>query len=145
MLFFNLLSSKFHHSNSKSFPITSGEKRYLITLAGTPPTIAYGGTSLTTTAPAATQAPLPICTPPFIRTCEPIHTSLPIITRSSNDLCSKKSFSIQHCCSAFLFSVKIGDVEMYCKGCPLIPILQLSAIEQNLPISAFSISVLAAT
>jgi len=35
----------------------------LITLAGTPPTIAYGGTSFVTTAPAAITAPSPIVTP----------------------------------------------------------------------------------
>lgn len=32
---------------------------YLIILAGTPATIAYGGTSFVTTAPAAITAPLP--------------------------------------------------------------------------------------
>ncbi|HAH1745245.1 TPA: hypothetical protein GE558_02635 [Escherichia coli] len=56
---------------------------YLITLAGTPPTIAYGGTSLVTTEPAAMMAPVPILTPAKIVHLEPIHTSCPMITSRS--------------------------------------------------------------
>ena len=36
---------------------------FLMTLAGTPPTIVLGSTSLVTTAPAATTAPSPMVTP----------------------------------------------------------------------------------
>jgi len=58
----------------------SFENLYFTTLAGTPATIAKLGTSLVTTAPAATIAPCPI----FLQLCKiiefnPIHTSLPII------------------------------------------------------------------
>lgn len=42
--------------------------------AGFPPTIAYGGTSLVTTAPAATIAPSPISIGPTNRALFPIHT-----------------------------------------------------------------------
>ena len=41
-------------------------KRSLIFLAGTPPHISHGGTSLVTTAPAAIIAPAPIVKPPTI-------------------------------------------------------------------------------
>lgn len=50
----------------------------LIGFAGTPATTVRGGTSLVTTAPAATTAPSPIVTPPRIVACEPIHTRLPM-------------------------------------------------------------------
>lgn len=40
---------------------------YFNIFAGFPPTIAYGGTSFTTTAPAATIAPRPIVTPDKIK------------------------------------------------------------------------------
>ena len=55
----------------------------LITLAGTPATIEYSGTSCVTTAPAAIILPSPICTPGRIITRSPIQTSLPIITGCS--------------------------------------------------------------
>ena len=51
-----------------------------MTFAGTPPTMAYGGTSLVTTAHAPTTAPFPIVTPPITTTLLPIHTSCPIRT-----------------------------------------------------------------
>ena len=50
-----------------------------MTLAGTPPTIAYGGTSFVTTALARTTAPSCISTPPIKVTLEPIQQSLPIL------------------------------------------------------------------
>lgn len=49
-------------------------------LAGFPPTIAYGGTSFTTTEPIAMMAPSPICTFPEMVTSEPNHTKSSIIT-----------------------------------------------------------------
>src|SRR5439155_23265495 len=49
--------------------------RFLMNRAGTPPTIVYGSTSPTTTAPAATTAPCPTRTPPATVTLPPIHTS----------------------------------------------------------------------
>ena len=45
--------SSFHCADSPS-------KRFFMTFAGLPPTTVYGGTSLTTTDPAATTAPSPI-------------------------------------------------------------------------------------
>src|SRR5438552_11740414 len=45
------------------------------TFAGTPPTIAYAGTFLFTTAPAATTEPRPIVTPSRIMAPEPIQQS----------------------------------------------------------------------
>lgn len=51
---------------------------YFITLAGFPPTIAYFGTSLTTTLPAAIIAPSPIVTLPTMVTLFPNHTQSPI-------------------------------------------------------------------
>ena len=78
--FSNSESGKFHHCIFNNFLIIAGEKRYLITLAGTPPTIAYGGISFVTTAPAATIAPSPIFLHEFnIMAFLPIQTSLPII------------------------------------------------------------------
>ena len=77
--FLTVLSSQFHHCISTNFLITSAGKRFLISFAGTPPTIVYGGTSLVTTALAAIMAPSPICTPCMITASNPIHTSLPII------------------------------------------------------------------
>lgn len=55
--------------------IISSENLYFIIWAGTPPTIAYGGTSFVTIAPVAIIAPLPICTPDLIHESSPIHTS----------------------------------------------------------------------
>ena len=51
-----------------------------IILAGTPPTIAPGGTSRVTPALAPTTAPRPIRTPLRMQACSPIHTSSSIIT-----------------------------------------------------------------
>ena len=48
---------------------------YFNIFAGFPPTIAYGGTSFTTTAPAATIAPRPIVTPDKIKALVAIQTS----------------------------------------------------------------------
>lgn len=55
----------------------------LITFAGTPATKLLFGTSLVTTAPAATTTLLPIVTPGVIVTLPPIYTSLPIVTGST--------------------------------------------------------------
>ena len=49
-----------------------------ITFAGTPPTIALAGTSLVTTAPAATMALSPMVTPCRMVTFAPSHTFLPM-------------------------------------------------------------------
>lgn len=57
------LSSNFEKSMFNSFSLNFSLALYFITLAGTPPTIAYGGTSLQTKAPAAITAPCPIVTP----------------------------------------------------------------------------------
>src|SRR6266496_4933657 len=51
-----------------------------MTLAGTPPTMAKGGTCFVTTAPAAMMAPLPMRTPLRMVTLQPIQTSLSIET-----------------------------------------------------------------
>src|SRR5262249_60820681 len=51
-----------------------------MTMAGTPPTIAEGGTSLVTTDPAAITAPSPTLTPAVTLTLWPVHTSLPMVT-----------------------------------------------------------------
>ena len=57
----------------------------MITLAGTPPQIQYGGMERWTTAPAETVAPRPIVTPLRIITFIPIHTSGSIITGLQNN------------------------------------------------------------
>jgi hypothetical protein len=44
-------------------------------LAGTPTTIAKGGTSFVTIEPAPTTAPLPLVIPGIITACVPIQTS----------------------------------------------------------------------
>lgn len=49
-----------------------------ITFAGTPPTIVFGGTSLVTTAPAATIEFSPIVTPEVMVQFAPIQTLFPI-------------------------------------------------------------------
>ena len=81
--------------------------------------------------------------PKVINTWLPIHTSFPIHTLSSSNSDSKVSFEIHLSCSAFNDMLKIGDVERHFKEWPLIPILQLSAMEQNFPIFVLSITVLA--
>lgn len=67
-----------HHFNSINSEITSSENLKRIILAGIPPTIAYGGTSLFTKLKAAITVPCPIVTPDFITLLAPTHTSLPI-------------------------------------------------------------------
>src|SRR5690349_16712490 len=57
--------------------------RERMTRAGTPPTRVLGGTSETTTAPAATTAPAPIETPPTTVTAAPIHAPSPIVIGSN--------------------------------------------------------------
>lgn len=52
---------------------------YFNIFAGFPPTIAYGGTSFTTTAPAATIAPRPIVTPDKIKALVAIKHHLPLL------------------------------------------------------------------
>lgn len=47
-------------------------------LAGTPPATVLHGTSLVTTAPAATTAPSPMVTPGQTVALDPIHTRLPM-------------------------------------------------------------------
>ena len=49
-----------------------------ITFAGTPLTMVFSGTSLVTTAPAATMAPSPMVTPGRMVALEPIQTRLPM-------------------------------------------------------------------
>ena len=56
--------------------ISVSVNRFFISLAGFPPTIVYGGTSLLTTDPAATIAPSPIVTPGIIIAFIPIQASL---------------------------------------------------------------------
>lgn len=56
----------------------SCSKRYLITFAGAPTAIAYGGMSFVTTLPAPIIAPSPIVKPLKIITSAPSQTSLPI-------------------------------------------------------------------
>ena len=56
---------------------------YLMTLAGTPPIIEYGGQDLLTTAPAAIIDPRPIVTPDRIVTLIPNHESPSIMTSLS--------------------------------------------------------------
>ena len=68
-----------HHFIFFSLSICSLENLYFICLAGIPPTIEYGSTSLVTIAPAAIQAPSPIVRPPKIVTLLPIQTSFPIL------------------------------------------------------------------
>ncbi len=56
-----------------------GQSIVLMTLAGTPPTIVFGGTSLVTTAPAATTTQSPIVMPDKIVALEPIQTWSPMV------------------------------------------------------------------
>ena len=51
-----------------------------MTRAGTPPTVAPGGTSRVTTAPAPTVAPSPIVTPPSTTARWPRNTPSPMVT-----------------------------------------------------------------
>ena len=76
----NQLIGLFHHFMLKRKSISSLEYRYFIILAGIPPTIAYGGTFLFTTARAKTTAPSPIITPPNNKAPSPIQQSEPILT-----------------------------------------------------------------
>lgn len=63
-------------------------------VAGTPATIAYGGTFFVTTAPAPTIAPLPILTFGKIIAPRPIHVSCPIKVRFF--LFFQKMFPLYH-------------------------------------------------
>lgn len=93
-LFFLIFSTfQFHHSSVINFSIISFSNRYFIILAGTPPTMAYGGTSLFTKAFAPITAPQPTVTPLNIVALHPIHTSCPIVHNLLNFETSNKSFS----------------------------------------------------
>lgn len=70
----------FHHFTLSKKAIVSSSYLYFIILAGTPPTMAYGGTSLVTTAWANITAPSSIVIPPTRKAPSPIHTSFPIST-----------------------------------------------------------------
>ena len=63
----NHLMSRFHQHDANILFLVSSLKRYLIIFAGTPPTIAYGGTSFVTTLPIAIIAPVDTLTPPESR------------------------------------------------------------------------------
>ena len=69
---FTISGPKFHHSDFNKREIVSSSNLYLIIFAGTPPTIAYGGTSFVTTAPLAITAPSPTEMPCKIITPVPI-------------------------------------------------------------------------
>lgn len=58
--------------------------------AGTPPTVAEGGTLLVTTAPAATVAPSPTSTPARITLEAPSHTSISIWTGAEVNTISRR-------------------------------------------------------
>jgi hypothetical protein len=60
--------------NCSNANLSSSVSCIFINLAGTPPTIVYGGTSLFTTEPAATTAFAPTVTPFRIVEFAPIHT-----------------------------------------------------------------------
>ena len=73
-------SSRSHHFTRSSRSIVFSGKRSRFTVAGTPATMANGGTSLVTTEPAAMMAPSPTLMPAMTLTLWPVHTSLPIDT-----------------------------------------------------------------
>lgn len=64
------------HSSPRFFAAASS--MLFITFAGTPPTIIRAGTSFVTTAPAATTASSPMCTPLSMVAWAPIHTPRPM-------------------------------------------------------------------
>lgn len=73
-------SDQSHQRASKSSRILSSSKRNLITHAGFPATIAYGGTSFVTTLDAPMTEPCPTFTPDRIVTPAQIQTSFPMTT-----------------------------------------------------------------
>src|SRR5439155_937333 len=73
-------SSRSHQRTRRRRSIVFSGKRSRLTEAGTPATIANGGTSFVTTEPAPMIAPSPTETPPMMLTLWPVHTSLPIAT-----------------------------------------------------------------
>ena len=62
-------------------------------LAGTPPTIVYGATSLVTTAPAAMMLWCPMFTPLVITALAPIHTSSSMVISAVVTVCWSKVVS----------------------------------------------------
>lgn len=64
-----------------------------------PATIQYGSTSFVTTAPAATTAPSPICTPCKIIEFGPIQALSSILTLKSGELLQWNNGSLWSCCS----------------------------------------------
>lgn len=91
--FIIFLSSQFHHFMSRSLLLVFSSNLYLMILAGTPPIIAYGGTSFVTTAPAAITAPSPTVMPGSKLTFAPIHTSFPMTIGELSAYCSIGLFS----------------------------------------------------
>src|SRR5665647_831432 len=82
--FFRIFSSgQSHHLSFRRNVMVSSSKRERMHLAGFPPTIWYGATSLVTRDPAAITAPSPIVIPDRIVLPKPIQTSLPIFTSPS--------------------------------------------------------------
>ena len=98
-----VFSSSLEKSSFCNFFIVSSSKRYLMTRAGTPPTIAYGGTSRVTTEPAETTAPCPMVTPERIVALAPIQTS---------EQTTMSPLEIASNCSPAIFTLK-GNVEMW--------------------------------
>ena len=90
-------------------------------LAGTPPTIAYGGIFLVTTALAPIIAPSPIVRPEIITAPSPIQTSLPTFVR----------------CTFSKVRSNSGCVESAETLCLAAPIEHRLPIEQYRPMSAF--------
>ena len=68
-----------NHDTPKRFFTNTPGLFHDTTLAGTPATVAFSGTSFTTTAPAAIVALFPICTSSTIETCGPMYTLSPIV------------------------------------------------------------------
>ncbi len=69
---FKLSMGYSHHLNSNNCSLMRSSNLYLICFAGIPPTIEYGSTSFTTTAPAAIIEPSPTLMPEEIKALVPI-------------------------------------------------------------------------
>ena len=120
----------------------------LITLAGTPPTIAKSGTFRLTTAPAAITAPEPIFTPGNMITRVPIQTSSPITTvRSSFPVpppCSRIGMSVRDISWVEVRIITSGPImtsDPICNGPRIfarIPIPDRSPIEIPRPVPKFA-------
>ena len=99
-----------HQRDASNLLRTVSLKRYLMMRAGTPATMAYGGTSFVTTAPAPTAAPTPMLMPLIIMALLPIQASSLMVVRGNESVFSATSWLTHAVQVAFFRRVKIGEV-----------------------------------